>query len=136
MSYSSRKSCSVYTHSEDNAQDHAEWVLSLMGGSCHYSSSLSSDKKEEDCLFMIPNPKWKRMKLKFVLKKDRKNIYVLVSCSKNCEKCHGCSPGCGKNFEYEIINPGISSLLTDDDWLRIWNASEKCYRAEYICISI
>lgn len=139
MSYLSRKSCCVYTHPEDDAQAHAEYVLSLMGSGCHYSSSLSSDKKEEeeeDYLFMIPNPKWKRMNLKYVLKKDRKNIYVLVSCSKKCEDCHGCSPGCGKNFECERINLGISSLLTHDDWLRIWNASNDRYRADYICIPL
>ena len=50
-----------------------------------------------------------------------KKIYIPVTCSKNCPECHGCSPGCGENYEFDKIRKCLD--LSAEDYASIRNHS-------------
>ena len=50
-----------------------------------------------------------------------KQIYIPVTCSKNCSSCHGCSPGCGKNYEFDKIRKRL--YLSEETCANIRNHS-------------
>ena len=117
----------VYVHSDDDPQAHARWILGLMGA-CASVNYNDSDTRRDDSddrrdvveykFRSLPKNYWK-MTLKYVRQKSGGGCgsgksFVPVSCSKKCRYCHGCSPGCGRNYEYEKIND--FSLLP-----QIWN---------------
>jgi hypothetical protein len=52
---------------------------------------------------------------------DPKQIYIPVTCSKNCSSCHGCSPGCGKNYEFDKIRKRL--YLSEETCANIRNYS-------------
>lgn len=118
MSYFKRGNSGVYVHADDDAQAHARWIIGLMGGASVNDSDTRRDDSDnsddsgdrgDKYLFRRIHENWWSMDLKYVRQKSGGGCgsgkrFVPVSCSKNCPKCHGCSPGCGKNYEFEEID--------------------------------
>lgn len=105
-----------YSHSDDNPQENARWILGQMGvhenvnyddSDIRRDDSDSDDSRDvvEYKFRSLPKNYWK-MTLKYVRQKSGGGCgsgksFVPVSCSKKCRYCHGCSPGCGRNYENE-----------------------------------
>ena len=144
-----------YTDCDDNIVEHARWVVAQMGPSrndlvdiqihdCYdrndsNNSNNSDDSDDSDdigvkCLFRRIHENWWSMKLKYIRQKSGGGCgsgkrFVPVSCSKDCSKCHGCSPGCGKNYEFEKID-GFS--LNSETWKSLRNRFDKNQEKDYI----
>jgi hypothetical protein len=117
-----------YTGCDIDPQEHARWVLSLTGADAsdilddryHRDDSNNSDDSDDSNdsndsgvkhLFRRLPENWRRMNLnlKYIRQKSGGGCgsgkrFVPVSCSKDCPNCHGCSPGCGRNYEFEEID--------------------------------
>ena len=131
----------VYVHPDESPKRHAKWVLNLMGGSSHvnynYSDTIRDDRDENRLVeyrFRRLHENWWRMKLTYVRQKSGGGCgsgkrFVPVSCSKECTYCHGCSPGCGRNFEFEKID---NFSLCDETWASLWNQFDKDPEIDYI----
>ena len=104
-----------------------------------YDSDDSNNSDDSDdigvkYLFRRLHKKWSRMKLKYIRQKSGGGCgsgkrFVPVSCSKNCSKCHGCSPGCGRNYEFEKID-GFS--LDPQIWNSLRKQSDENPEINYI----
>lgn len=144
-----------YTHCDDNIVEHARWVLSLMGpdasdildnryhrddsddGDDGNNSDDSDDGGVRHLFGRLPE-KWWMMNLKYVRQKSGGGCgsgkrFVPVSCSKNCPKCHGCSPGCGRNYEFEKID-GFS--LNTKTWDHLLDQFNKHRHVKYIMLEL
>ena len=76
-------------------------------------------------------------KLKYVIQKTGGGCgsgkrFVPVSCSKNCFDCHGCSPGCGKNFEFEKIKEDFNP--SEETWKILRSLPSQTHPYEYCVI--
>jgi hypothetical protein len=140
--------CVPYTSPNEDIKKHAEWVLSQMPPNASDNvrsvssvSSISSDDSDDSddsgvYLFKrLPTTSsgWRR-DLKYVRQKSGGGCgsgkrFVPVSCSKKCRTCHGCSPGCGRNYEFEQID---DFFLNSKTWVRLWNQFENDPFVDYI----
>lgn len=141
----SRRECIPYTSCDVDPQAHARWVLAQMGADAsdildyrnHHDDSDDSDDSDDhgvEHLFKRLPKNWLRMKLKYVRQKSGGGCgsgkrFVPVSCSKNCPKCHGCSPGCGKNYKYEEID---YFFLDSKTWNSLGNQFDENPETKYI----
>ena len=96
--------------------------------------SNNSDDIGVKCLFRRIHENWRSMKLKYIRQKSGGGCgsgkrFVPVSCSKNCPNCHGCSPGCGINYEFEKID-GFS--LNPQIWNSLRKQSDENPEINYI----
>ena len=118
-----------YVQADEDPQKNADCIMKMMG-SCVSNIETESTDRQEKHLLMIPNKKWRKYlssesEFKYILKKFSRQKYIFISCSKNCPKCHGCSPGCGKKFEYDKIKSDISPISPDNKyWEILWKKSE------------
>lgn len=106
--FSSRNS-GVYEHSDENPQAHADYVLGLMScGGPEFCDIVPKpgcdDNPRIEYIFMRPPPRLWGKKIKYVIHKSGIKKFLPVTCSENCPKCGGRSPGCGKNNEFDKIN--------------------------------
>ena len=119
--------CYSYILANEDPQKNAECIMDIMGGCVSNIETESTDMREK-YLLMIPNQKLKKYLFsgfKYKLKKNSRQQYIIVSCSMNCPKCHGRSPGCGKKFEYDKIESNISPISPDNKYYEIlWEKSE------------
>ncbi len=142
MYCSKRRDSGVYVHHNEDSQEHARWILGQMGACANDSDTRrgdrDSDSNDNSCVveyrFRRLHEKWSRMKLKYIRQKSgggcgSGKMFVPVSCSKNCPDCHGCSPGCGKNYEFDKIN---HFFLRPETWSRLWNQFDENPRIKYI----
>lgn len=141
----SRREYISYTSCDVDPQAHAEWVLAQMGADAsdildyrnHHDDSNDSDDSDDhgvEHLFKRLPKNWLIMKLKYVRQKSGGGCgsgkrFVPVSCSKNCPKCHGCSPGCGKNYKYEEID---YFFLDSKTWNSLGNQFDENPEIKYI----
>jgi hypothetical protein len=130
----------VYIHPSDDAQAHARWVLTQMGHGASVNHNVpdtgSSDYNDnrEEYIFGRLHKKWLGMELKYVRQKSGGGCgsgkrFVPVSCSKKCRYCHGCSPGCGRNYEFETID---NFDLSENAWASLWKKFDEEPGLRYI----
>jgi hypothetical protein len=132
----------VYVHHDDDPQAHADYVLDLMGRDPPVNGNEYIKRKDDsddyplvEYIFIRPPEKMWRTQLKYVRTKSGEKRFVPVSCSKNCSKCGGCSPGCGKNFEFQQIKDDFDPL--PEIWIRLRSKpSETDPFIEYIILYI
>ncbi len=124
MSYFGGRNSGVYVHQDNDPQAHARWIIELMGGASVNDWNIRDVRDDRDDsdykLLRRIHENWRSMNLKYVRQKSGGGCgsgkrFVPVSCSKNCSKCHGCSPGCGKNHEFEEIDGYSYSSQTWDN---------------------
>lgn len=157
-----RKGDFPYVDCNVDREAHAKWILSQIGPYASEvrddsggDSDGSNDSGDDSCYdsgddsgydscddsgvkYLFGRlPKSRRMKLKYVRQKSGGGCgsgkrFVPVSCSKNCPKCHGCSPGCGKNYEFEQVD---DFFLDSKTWDRLWNQFENNQDVDYIICS-
>lgn len=141
MTYFERGNYGVYVNADDDPQAHARMVLDLMG--CNPPVNYNDlDTRRDDSneiriveyKFRRLHENWWRMKLKYVRQKSGGGCgsgkrFVPVSCSKKCTYCNGCSPGCGRNFEFEKID---HFYLCKTTWASLWNQFDKDPEIDYI----
>jgi hypothetical protein len=139
----SRRECIPYTSCDVDPRAHARWVLSQIRP---YASEVrddsggdsdGSDDSGVECLFRRL-PESCRTNLKYVRQKSGGGCgsgkrFVPVSCSKNCPECHGCSPGCGKNYEFEQID---HFFLNSKTWDHLWDQFNKHRHVKYIILEL
>jgi hypothetical protein len=99
----------VYAHPNDNPQAHADCVLGLMGGSAPEFCDLvpkpgCDDNRRIEYIFVRPPRSIWGKAIKYVMHKAGIKKFLPVTCSKTCTDCHGRSPGCGRNIEFDKIN--------------------------------
>ena len=98
----------VYAHPNDDPQAHADYVLGLMGCGgpqfCDFVPKPGCDDNPRIKYIFVRPPQsiWGK-EIKYVIHKSGIKKFLPVTCSKNCTDCHGCSPGCGRNFEFDKI---------------------------------
>ena len=141
MTYFERGNSGVYEHHHDDPQANARWILGQMGvcASVNYNDSDTGrddidDNRLVEYRFRRLHENWWRMKLTYVRQKSGGGCgsgkrFVPVSCSKNCYKCHGCSPGCGRNYEFEKID---DYFISPETWDSLWNQFDKDPKINYI----
>jgi hypothetical protein len=131
----------VYSDPLDDRVAHAKWVLNLMGCSPPVDYNDSDPIRDDidknrlvEYRFRRLHENWWGMKLTYVRQKSGGGCgsgkrFVPVSCSKECTYCHGCSPGCGRNFEFKKID---NFSLCDKTWASLWNQFDKDPEIDYI----
>ena len=145
----SGRGCYPYTSCEVDPQAHARWILAQMGADAsdilddryHRDDSDDSDDSDDrgvEHLFKrLPKNWWiLKLKLKYVRQKSGGGCgsgkrFVPVSCSKKCSKCHGCSPGCGRNYEFEKID---DFFIDSETWNSLGNQFDENPQTKYIYI--
>jgi len=128
MSYFERRNFGVYVHPDDNPQAHAGYIVGRMGGASvndwDIRRDVRDDRDDSDYkLLRRIHKNWRSMELKYVIQKSGGGCgsgkrFVPVSCSKNCPHCHGSSPGCGRNHEFEEIDGYSYSPQTWDSFMK------------------
>lgn len=139
MTYFERGNYGVYVHADDDQRGHAKWVLGQMGAYASVNYNDSDTRRDDEnrlveYKFGRLHENWRRMKLKYVRQKSGGGCgsgkrFVPVSCSKKCTYCNGCSPGCGRNFEFEKID---HFYLCKTTWASLWNKFDKDPEIDYI----
>lgn len=105
----SRKNYGVYVDANVEAGMHADYVLGLMGcGGLEFCDFVPKpgcdDNPRIEYIFVRPPPSMWGKNIKYVIHKSGIKKFLPVTCSKNCTDCHGRSPGCGRNDEFDKIN--------------------------------
>jgi hypothetical protein len=134
MSYFEGRNFGVYVHHDEDPQAHARGIVELMGGASVNDWDIRRavcDDSDYKLLRRIHN-NWRSMDLKYVRQKSGGGCgsgkrFVPVSCSKNCPDCHGCSPGCGRNYEFQEIDGFSFSPQTWDSFMKQFDETRENY---------
>ena len=132
-----RENYGVYVHPNDDAGKHADYVLGLMGCGgpvfCDFVPKPGCDDNPRiEYIFVRPPPSIWGKKIKYVMHKSGIKKFLPVTCSKNCTDCHGRSPGCGRNIEFDKINADFEP--SDELWRSLRSPISKTDSDVY-CIS-
>lgn len=124
----------VYVHPDVDAEMHGDYVLGLMGcyapQFCDFIARPICDDNPplKKYIFMRPPKNCGGRIFKYVIHKSGIKKFLPVTCSENCPKCGGCSPGCGRNIEFDEIKADFNP--SPEIWRSLRSPPSETHRYE------
>lgn len=122
--FPSNRNSGVYADPDNNPRAHAAYVAQLGGCNapqfCDFVPKHGCDDNpplKKKYIFIRPPPSMWGKNLKYVIHKSGIKKFLPVSCSENCPKCGGRSPGCGRNIEFDKIKEDFDP--SDELWISL-----------------
>lgn len=127
----------VYAHPDDDPRAHADYIGTLAGCNapqfCDFiARPICDDNPLNEYIFIRPPVNMWKKQLKYVIHKSGEKRFTPVSCSKNCTKCGGCSPGCGRNIEFDKIKADFE--LSPEIWRSLRSPPSETHPYQYCVI--